>query len=226
MSAPATPDIALVSSSGDPLRNFLRLLLGGALAAVVTFGLYWLMAELVAAGRGAMTDSPAGKIIDFVRIKREQNLEIERPKPEKPDKPQETPDAPPPQVETEAPTAGAVNLGPMTIDQRLTSEGFRLSASDGEYLPIVKVAPIYPSGAQSRGVEGWVLLEFTVTETGAVRDPVVLEAEPSGTFDEAAKRAVVKFKYKPRVENGKPVQVPGVRHLITFEIEDEKGRRR
>ncbi len=69
-----------------------------------------------------------------------------------------------------------------------------------------------------------MLLQFTVTQTGAVRDPVVLEAEPPGIFDEAAKRAVVKFKYKPRVENGRPIEVPGVQHLITFEIED--GRRR
>ena len=69
-----------------------------------------------------------------------------------------------------------------------------------------------------------MLLQFTVTETGAVRDPVVLEAEPAGIFDEAAKRAVVKFKYKPRVEGGKPIEVPGVQQLITFEIEEGRGR--
>ncbi len=197
-----TTDLAQASSAGSPVQNFLRLVLGGAIAVVVTFSLYWLMAELVAAGREAISDSPSGKIIDFVRIKRDQNLEIERPKP----------------------TAGAVNIGQMRVDSSLTSAGFRLSASDGEYLPIVKVAPVYPSRAQSRGIEGWVLLQFTVTETGAVRDPVVLEAEPSGIFDEAAKRAVVKFKYKPRVENGRPIEVPGVQHLITFEIEEGRGR--
>ena len=224
--ATATPttDLSVASSAGNPVRNFLRLVLGGCIAVIVTFSLYWLMAELVAAGREAMSDSPSGKIIDFVRIKRDQNLEIERPKPEKPDKPQDAPDAPPPQVQAQAPTAGAVNIGQMRVDSSLTSAGFRLSASDGEYLPIVKVAPVYPSRAQSRGIEGWVLLQFTVTETGAVRDPVVLEAEPSGIFDEAAKRAVVKFKYKPRVENGRPIEVPGVQHLITFEIEEGRGR--
>jgi periplasmic protein TonB len=219
-----TADLSVASSAGNPIRNFLRLLLGGCIAVVVTFGLYWLMAELVAAGREAMSDSPSGKIIDFVRIKRDQNLEIERPKPEKPDKPQEAPDAPPPQAQAQAPTAGAVNIGQMRVDSSLTSAGFRLSASDGEYLPIVKVAPVYPSRAQSRGIEGWVLLQFTVTQTGAVRDPVVLESEPPGIFDEAAKRAVVKFKYKPRIENGQPIEVPGVQHLITFEIEQGRGR--
>ena len=64
-----------------------------------------------------------------------------------------------------------------------------------------------------------MLLKFTVTETGAVRDPVVLESEPGSTFDRAAMKAVLKFKYKPRVEGGKPVEVPGVEHLITFKLE-------
>lgn len=208
-----------------PLRNMIRLLLGAAVAVVVTFLLYWLMSSLIAAGRGAMTDAPSSKMIDFVRVKREQNLEIERPKPEKPDRPQEAPDAPPPQTQTEAPVAGAVSIGPMRVDTKMTSEGFRLSASDGEYLPIVKVAPIYPARAQSRGQEGWVLLEFTVTQTGSVRDPKVIEAEPPGVFDDAASKAVLKFKYKPRVENGLPVEVPGVQHLITFQLEKGKGRR-
>lgn len=219
-----TTDLAVASSAGHPVKNFLRLVLGGAIAVIVTFALYWLMAELVAAGRQAMSEDPGGKIIDFVRIKRDQNLEIERPKPQKPDKPEQAPDAPPPDVQAQAPTAGAVQIGQMRVDSSLTSAGFRLSASDGEYLPIVKVAPIYPSRAQSRGIEGWVLLQFTVTETGAVKDPVVLEAEPSGIFDEAAKRAVVKFKYKPRVEGGRPIEVAGVQHLITFEIDEGRGR--
>ena len=67
-----------------------------------------------------------------------------------------------------------------------------------------------------------MLLEFTVTETGSVEDPKVIEAQPAGTFDEAAKKAELKFKYKPRVDNGKPVRVPHVQHLITFKIDKNK----
>ena len=217
--------IAIASQGANPLHNLLRLITGGVIAVVVTFGLYWLMAELVSAGREALSDAPQGKMIDFVRVKREQNLEVDRPKPDKPDKPQEAPEAPPPQMQAEAPVAGAVSIGPMSVDSSMTGAGFRLSASDGEYLPIVKVAPVYPARAQSRGLEGWVLLEFTVTQTGAVKDPKVIEAEPAGIFDDAASKAVLKFKYKPRVENGMPIEVPGVQHLITFQIEQGRGRR-
>ncbi|MBI2384115.1 MAG: energy transducer TonB [Gammaproteobacteria bacterium] len=113
----------------------------------------------------------------------------------------------------------------MTVDARLTAEGFRLSASDSEYLPIVKVEPLYPARALSRNLEGWVLLEFTVTETGAVSGPRVLDADPPEVFDQAAINAVLRFKYRPRVENGMPIAVPGVQHLITFKIEEGKRRR-
>ncbi|MXY55396.1 MAG: energy transducer TonB, partial [Gammaproteobacteria bacterium] len=88
------------------------------------------------------------------------------------------------------------------------------------YLPIVRVQPTYPRRALTRGIEGWVLVEFVVTETGTVRDPVVLVADPPGFFERAALRAVVKFKYKPKVAGGKAVAVSGVRSRIVFEMED------
>ena len=98
-------DLALSQRGLTPLQDLLRLLSGGLIAVVVTFCLYWLMASLVAAGREALTDAPDGKLVDFVRLKREQNLEVERPKPEKPDKPEAPPpDAPVPQTELDAPT--------------------------------------------------------------------------------------------------------------------------
>ena len=89
-------------------------------------------------------------------------------------------------------------------------------------LPIVKVAPVYPDRALKEGIEGHVLLEFVVTETGAVRDVEVLEANPSGVFERAALKAVAKFKYKPRIVDGKPVETTGVRNRIDFEISDDE----
>ena len=79
---------------------------------------------------------------------------------------------------------------------------------------------MYPRRAQTRGIEGYVLLEFVVTKTGAVRDPVVIESKPSGIFDRAAMNAALKFKYKPKVMNGTAIDVAGVRNRITFELAD------
>ena len=92
--------------------------------------------------------------------------------------------------------------------------------TDGEYLPIVKVQPMYPRRAAERGIEGYVLLEFTVTTLGTVENPVIIEEDPPGYFGRAALTAARKFKYKPKVVNGEPVPVSGVRNLIIFKLED------
>jgi len=86
------------------------------------------------------------------------------------------------------------------------------------YLPLIKVAPLYPTSALRAGIQGWVLLEFTVTRTGQVVDPFVVEAQPPGTFDEAAIQAARSFRYIPQVVDGKPVDVSAVRNRITFEL--------
>ena len=212
--------IASATREGGPGLAVARLLVGLVVGGMITFLLYWLMSVLVAAGVNALTDAPKGRIVDFVRVPNPPQLRTEQAKPEKPPKPEVAPETPPVQTATVKPTGNTVDIGNMEIDSSLAVDtGAGLSASDGEYLPIVKVAPQYPSRAQSRGIEGWVLLRFTVTETGAVIDPEVIDAEPSGVFDTAAKKAVVRFKYKPRVIDGVAQKVPGVEHLITFEME-------
>jgi protein TonB len=70
-----------------------------------------------------------------------------------------------------------------------------------------------------RGIQGYVIVEFTVNKVGAVVDPVVVEAKPEGIFDQAAMDAAKKFKYKPRVVNGEPIAVAGVQNRITFKID-------
>ena len=99
------------------------------------------------------------------------------------------------------------------------SIGLGLKTSDGEYLPIMKMAPEYPSRAARRGIEGYVVLEYTVTQQGAVKDITVVESEPSTIFNRAATRSAKGYKYQPRVENGKAVEVPGVRTKIVFRLE-------
>ncbi|MEN8718672.1 MAG: energy transducer TonB, partial [Oceanococcaceae bacterium] len=54
-------------------------------------------------------------------------------------------------------------------------------------------------------IEGWVKLEFTINPDGTVSDPRVVEAQPRRVFDSEARRAILKWKFKPRVVDGKPV---------------------
>jgi protein TonB len=82
------------------------------------------------------------------------------------------------------------------------------------------VDPRYPRRAQSRAVEGWVHLRFTVTPEGTTRDIVILDADPPNYFEKSAINAVKKYKYKPRFENGVPVEQEGVELVLSFELAD------
>lgn len=215
-----SPSTSPAPSTG-PLRFGLPLLLGAGLIVAM----FWLLHALISYKGGVQSKLESLPTIDFVRLKKSFEVETRERKPP-PQLPQQdkAPQVPTQRMQVEGPDQGAVDIGNMKVDTSVAKNtGFALSASDGEYLPIVKVAPLYPESAAERGIEGYVLLEFTVTETGATADPKVIEAQPKGVFDEAAMKAVLKFKYKPRVENGRPVSVSGVRHVITFKLDKKAG---
>ena len=189
------------------------------LGASVTFGLLFIMQLLIATGQGALTDATTYRVTDFVRVERNEVVETKEEKPEKPPEPETPPEMPTPNQADSFDNSMAVSMSAPSMDASLNVGGVGFGVSDGEYLPIVKVAPVYPSRALSRGLEGYVIVEFTVTRQGTVRDPFVVEST-SGLFERAATEAALKFKYKPRVIDGEPVEVPGVQNKITFEIQD------
>lgn len=92
-------------------------------------------------------------------------------------------------------------------------------SDDEDYLPLKKVQPIYPRNAQINGLEGWVLLRFTVTDKGRVRDPEAILTIGGAEFSEAAVKAARSFVYEPRKVNGVAVDTDNVYNRITFEIE-------
>ena len=187
------------------------------LGTVATFGLLTLMRSVIADPLPAEDSGIKGDTVDWVRIVKEREPIVDPPKPPPP------PDEPPPPLPPSDPTIGGPTIGvPWEPPEPPTpgGEDWLPYIDDGNYLPIVRVSPIYPRRALTRGIEGYVLVEFVVTETGTVRDPVVLFADPQGFFERAAVTAVLKFKYKPKVAGGKPVAVSGVRSRIVFEMED------
>ena len=62
-------------------------------------------------------------------------------------------------------------------------------------------------------------MQFTITETGTVKDAVVVNSDPKDIFDEAALKAIARWRYNPRVEGGVAVQRVGVQTIIRFELE-------
>jgi len=191
------------------------------IGTVVTLTLLFVMQLLIVTGKQALTKPRERANLEFVRVKRNESLNVEDFTPEKPPKPPETPpEAPPQDMDNIDPDAPSVSIAPPTVDTNTDIGGpGGMNIAEGDYLPIVRVAPVYPARALSRGLEGYVDMSFTVTEAGTVKDPVVMFST-SSLFERAAINAVLKFKYKPRVVDGVPVEVPNVKTRITFQIED------
>lgn len=214
----------------------IRFSLAAVAGLIVTLALFFLMQTLIATGEKALTEDNIGSLVDFVRVKQEQDVTTKDRKPKKPPPPDEPPPEVPPQNFNVAVDQTGFSMSNVDLNVGVDVGGGGFGISDGEYLPIVKVAPVYPRRALSRGMEGWVLLEFTVSEQGSVTNPVVIENcawvkgprtegectdSPNGIFDSAAMRAAQKFKYKPKVIDGEPVATANVPHKISFELLEE-----
>ncbi|MDH5618352.1 MAG: energy transducer TonB [Gammaproteobacteria bacterium] len=198
-----------------------RYVISIVVGSIVTVSLLFVMQLLIVTGKQALTDPRERHKLEFVRVKRNENLNVEDIVPEKPPKPPETPPETPPQdMDNVNPDAPTINVAPPTVSANTDIGGpGGMNIAEGDYLPIVRVAPVYPARALSRGLEGFVDLSFTVTTTGSVENPIVIQST-SSLFERAAIRAVLKFKYKPRVVDGVPVSVPGVKTRISFQLEE------
>ena len=200
-----------------------RFLIAFVVSLAITLGLFFLMQSLIKMGGSALTEPPKGSVLDFVRVKPEEQVQKKERKPRKPPKPEEQPpQMDTPQMDSPSPDADGSGMSfsaDVGDSMSLEGGGLALESGDGEYLPIVKVSPVYPRRALQRGIEGFVIVAFTVTKQGAVKDVYVIEANPEGIFEQAAMDAAMKFKYKPRVVNGEATEVSGVQNRITFQID-------
>ena len=203
------------------MRGFLRTIFVIPQAAFITLLLLTLMVSLIEFADKGLDTAKRIKLPDIHMP--EVEVEIQR-LIEKPEKP-EVDETPPPdipeqdfdKIDGNAAVGSVAALGAIRAKLDLAL-GSGLQVTDGEYLPIVKVAPQYPRRALSRGIEGYAVIEYTVTKQGTVRDPRVVESKPEGVFDKAAVKSAARYKYKPRVVDGQPVEVPGVRTKISFKL--------
>lgn len=172
--------------------------------------------------------------VEFVRLRRE--TEVEDKKREKPQriKPEQAPVTPTMAVARQE----GINLG---LDVQAIAAGigaefgsagagggdgrgipgglaFGGGMSDRGALPLVRVEPQYPPPAARRGLEGWVQLRFNISTAGSVKDAVVVKSS-SSLFDRAAIQAVNKWKYQPQMQGGTAMETLGVEVVLRFELE-------
>jgi len=80
--------------------------------------------------------------------------------------------------------------------------------------------PEYPAEARELGLEGYVVVRYDVTDTGAVSNAEVVAAEPAGTFDAAALLTVNSWVFQPALKDGQPQGQSGRRSTVTFKLGD------
>ncbi len=190
-------------------------------AALITFGLFFGMQWLITAGDIKLEDAGERIRVEMAQVRDVQEVrQVER----KPEAPAEVEAAPEVNIDMSAAvdnvSGTGVDISGSTMEvSTIETGGTGFSATDGEFLPIVRVPPAYPPRAAENGVEGWVLLEFTVTAEGTTENVVVIESSHS-MFERSAVKAAEKYKYKPRVVDGEPVPVTGVSVRIEFQLEN------
>ena len=189
-----------------------------ALACIVTFGLFWSMQALVNIG-GELKEGSSGATIEFVRLKRDRTPEVKKREPPRREKPKQQPAPPEMNMAKNINPSDAIGeIAPMVDTAVELGKASDLSAgsSDRDVVPLVRVDPVYPPKAKQRGIEGWVDFEFTIGPAGTVENAKVIGSHPKGVFERSALRAVRRYRYNPKIVDGKPVTRPGIQLRIRF----------
>lgn len=187
-------------------------------ALLMTFLLFFMMQFLIQVDDNFRQETFVTRIIDATMPEIELIVyeDIDRPEPIVD---RELEEVPPQSRESDIGPLPGINYTP--LDVSIDEPEFQgLAVSDSAMIPVLRTAPAYPSRPLQRRIEGFVLVTFTVDELGRVQNPTVTYAEPEGYFERAALQTIAKWKYAPRIQNGKPVAVHGVQQRIVFEIAD------
>jgi len=193
-----------------------------AMAVLITFGLFFFMQALIATGEGLDEPLNVVKIVDSTMPEIELEVIEEIDKPELIEEITEVVEEVERQVTISDGPDLNIDRSQVQMDTGLELSNASISATDGDYLPLVAIAPQYPSRAAQRGIQGWCLVSFTVNGLGNVVEETitVVDAEPANIFDRSSERAAARFKFQPRVVDGKGVEVAGVQYLFRYELED------
>jgi protein TonB len=226
----ATADLAMKAPPFKLPTVKSPLLAAAGLSVLFSLVLFALLYSAIHAGKFVADKSQVLQTIDFVRLKRDSEVEsLSRRKPPPP------PAQPPPpakmRVAAEAVQQGPAGMEIPSLNLSATVGGGPIAGQmgkggagmfDGDLLPLQRIPPQYPRDAARAGITGWVQLEVLVNADGSVRSAKVTDAKPRGMFEASAVAAVMRWKFKPKIENGKPVEQRGAQK-IEFNLNAASG---
>lgn len=200
----------------------LRLLASIVLGVVVTFGLFVIMAELISSGAKSKDEQRENIVVEINTTPPESKTQQRnRVPPPPPPPPKQPPKPQTPEPEPQIADAGGLNIRMPSVDVGGASTGLSGPGAlvrDGDATPIVRIEPKFPTKAARDGIEGWVQLSFEINELGGVENVQVINAQPKRVFDREARKALRKWKYKPKVVDGKPQRQTGLTVQLDFKL--------
>ena len=212
--------------------NRLRGPISALLAVGVTFGLFLFMFKLISSGGNNNDELEAIAGIHFGPVDIPDDVMTKNRRiPKKPPPPKHPPPPPKMQVsKTEQTVQNMPTLNLPNLDVPMAGgEGMYIGnfagvdkTEEGDIIPIVVIRPMYPRDAAMKGQEGWVKVEFTITAIGTLKNPRVVDAQPPRVFNREAIRAILKWKFKPRVIDGVAVDRPATQ-IIDFSLDQSGG---
>lgn len=212
--------------------NRFRGLIAAVLAAGVTFALFLFMFKLISSGGDNNKELEAITGIHFGPVDiPDEIMTKNRRIPRKPPPPKNPPPTPRMQVSrTDQTVQNMPTMDLPNLDVSMSGgEGMYIGSfakvdktEEGDVIPVVVIRPMYPRDAAMKGLEGWVKIEFTITAIGTVKNPRVVDALPARVFNREAIRAILKWKFKPRVIDGVAVERTATQ-VIDFSLEQSGG---
>lgn len=189
------------------------------IAGVTTFAIFALMQAMIKQDTNVITPAAPPVFIDPV-FKEHSEKVITRTTPKPQPKPTTPPVAPKEVPDTTSEPTGIEFVPPQIQTVGGGFKAISMGNSNSELRPIVRVDPRYPNDAAREGIEGWVELQFNVDKTGSVTDVNVIKAQPKRVFDSAARRALLRWKYKPAMRDGQPITQTGLSVVLEFSLAD------
>jgi protein TonB len=196
----------------------LRIPIAALAGALFTSSMFWLLWSLIETSFDVGDRAEAARI-EFSRMRRDTEVATKRDEKVERERPPPTPETPRMAFSASGIDNNVAQLAPVVDARGAMSRMSMTAGSDRDVIPLVRINPDYPPRALSRGLEGWVQVQFTITPTGTVTDAVVVNAEPKNIFDDAALKAIARWRYNPKVESGVAVERVGVQTIIRFQLE-------
>lgn len=202
------------------MASLVRLLVSLPLAAIITFLLFTLMQILIfedavplETDREELRISISERVEEIARVRTVTVDDVD----------QVEPPPPPPQIErarADAPTESmSTVVGGLPEFDRPSLAGGDISfdISDRDAQPLVRLEPQFPPRLLERGIEGTCDVQFDVTPEGTPTNVQIIRCSNSG-FESASIRAVERWRYQPRVQDGVAQWRRGVQTQFVFNI--------